>query len=460
MPLPPDLLLAATDGEGRIVFVLGAGCSVEPPTSLPLSHICSRDAHRRLVNDGVIPDGACAEPDNLEAVADLVVDTTHSKAALVSRLPRQQFRFASPNRGHDVLAALMGERIIRAVLTTNFDLAIEHAIAKAGVPHITVIDGPRDHRYLGNSSVIYLHRSANAPDEEWILTSAEVQEGWDNAWNEILANTVLAAPAVVFIGMGTPVGVLLANIQRIRTAMPDANTVFQVDPNPREESSAYEVLQPKESNYIHATWISFAMELGDRVNHSHITELADACTALASDNNWDDVDVQPVMNRLTDAGLLEFGSARARWFLEDCEYLAWRSIRATWVAELAIALERVRLEFTADIVFSRDGTVRVSKGGREVGVLGYLHARASKRLPQVLSEISVRQNHMDGQQQSADVFVVAGLEGPVPDRVSTPVNIVAQPSAVDVVAPTATPAWVSVDKIRDEPHVLREVFKL
>ena len=459
MPLPPDLLLAATEGQGRVVFVMGAGCSVEPPTSLPLAHICSRNAYRRLVDDGVIRDSDCADPGNLEAVADVVVEKTQSKAALVSRLPRQQFRLASPNRGHDVLAALMGERVIRAALTTNFDLAINNALAKVGVPGVTVIDGQKDHRDLGNTSVIYLHRSANAPDEEWILTSAEVQEGWDHAWNTIVANTVLAAPAVVFIGMGTLVGVLLDNIRRVRTAIPDADSVFQVDPSRPEDSDTFNVLQPKESNYIQATWISFATELGDRVNRDHITQLAAACEALASVNNWGDIDVQPVMDCLAAAGLLEFGSARARWFLEDCEYLSWHTIEATWIAELAIVLAITRLVLAADITLSKDGTVRFSKDGREIGALGYLHAKASKRWGHLISESSVRRSQMDGQQESADAFVVAGIEGPQPSQISTPPDIVAQPDAVDVVAPTATPIWVSVDKLREEPHLLRQVFR-
>ena len=52
-PLPSAILHAiSSDGGGRIVLVLGAGCSVEEPTDLPLSGDLSEDCHRRLCADG------------------------------------------------------------------------------------------------------------------------------------------------------------------------------------------------------------------------------------------------------------------------------------------------------------------------------------------------------------------------------------------------------------------------
>ena len=459
MSLPPQLLRAATEGEGRVVFVLGAGCSVEPPTSLPLAHDCSRAAHQRLVDDGVIAEGACADPDSLEDVADLVVATTGSKSDLVSRLPRQKFLLATPNKGHDVLAALMAERIVRAALTINFDLAINTALANAGIDDVTTIDGAGDHEDLGNASVIYLHRSAHAPDEVWVLTSDEVHKGWEDEWNRMLAGAVLTAPAVVFIGMGTLVGVLLASARRVREAVPHADSVFQVDPVPREESRAFEVLRPEEDNYIQMGWISFAVELGDRVNQHHLSELVASCEALASDNDWGEIDVQHVKDGLAAAGLLAFGSARARWFLADGEYLAWRKVRPTWVAELVIALEKSRVELAAEIVLSNDGTILFSKDDRTLGALGYLHGQASMRWSQLHSEMAHRQEHMDNQQETARAFVVAGVEGRQPDQFSTPNDIVAQSEPVDVMAPVADPQWLTVDQLREEPELLRRAFE-
>ena len=443
-----------------MVFVLGAGCSVEPPTSLPLAPECSLAAHQRLVDDGVIAEGACADPSSLEDVADLVVATTGSKSDLVSRLPRQRFRLATPNRGHDILAALMDERIVRAALTTNFDFAINAALAKAGIDDVTLIDGADDHQDLGNASVIYLHRSAYAPEEEWVLTSDEVHKGWENAWNEMLAGAVLTAPAVVFIGMGTLVGVLLASATRVREAVPDARSVFQVDLMPREESKAFEVLRPEADNYIQMGWIAFAEELGERVNQQHLLELVASCEVLVSGNDWGDIDVQQIKDGLAAGGLLAFGSARARWFLEDGDYLAWRRIRPAWIAEFVIALEKSRIELAAEIGLAGDGTVAFTKDGRALGALGYLHGQSSMRWSQLHSELSHRQQRMGNQQETAEAFVVAGVEGLQPAQFSTPNDIVAQSEPVDVMAPIADPRWLTVDQLREEPELLRQAFEL
>ena len=41
----------------------------------------------------------CAQPDNLEAVVDLVLDGRGTKKDIVTRLPRDDFRRARPNLG-------------------------------------------------------------------------------------------------------------------------------------------------------------------------------------------------------------------------------------------------------------------------------------------------------------------------------------------------------------------------
>ena len=71
MPLPSDLLEAiSSTGGGRVALVIGAGCSLEEPTGLPLSREVSREIHRMLVADGILDHGECADPDDLSAVTD------------------------------------------------------------------------------------------------------------------------------------------------------------------------------------------------------------------------------------------------------------------------------------------------------------------------------------------------------------------------------------------------------
>ena len=76
------------------------------------------------------------------------------------------------------------------------------------------------------------------------------------------------------------------------------------------------------------------------------------------------------------------------------------------------------------------------------------------------SELSHRQAHMDDQQESAQAFVVAGVEGRQPESI-----LYAERrrwhsrSRVDVMAPVADPQWLSVDQLREKPELLRQAFE-
>jgi hypothetical protein len=87
MPLPSELLQAVSSpGGGRMALVLGAGCSVEHPTGIQVSTICSLEIHRLLVADGILEDDECAKPEDLSAVADAVFKKHGSQRAVVERL--------------------------------------------------------------------------------------------------------------------------------------------------------------------------------------------------------------------------------------------------------------------------------------------------------------------------------------------------------------------------------------
>src|SRR5438270_5679 len=74
-PVPPDLLAAiASPGGGRLVLVLGAGCSLEEPTGLPLAGDLSSECHRRLVDDAILGRDAVRDARDLSEVAQAVFD--------------------------------------------------------------------------------------------------------------------------------------------------------------------------------------------------------------------------------------------------------------------------------------------------------------------------------------------------------------------------------------------------
>src|SRR5437763_565791 len=114
MALPPQLLQAvASPGGGKIALVLGAGCSVEPPTHIPMARDCSREVHRHLVDDGVLQNGDCADPADLSLVADVVFAKTGSQRHVVERLGAlYDLKLATPNHGYLNAAAMLCEGAI------------------------------------------------------------------------------------------------------------------------------------------------------------------------------------------------------------------------------------------------------------------------------------------------------------------------------------------------------------
>lgn len=220
MPLPQELLAAVVaEGGGRVALVLGAGCSVEEPTGLPLAADCAEDAHRRLVADAVLADGECPDTRDLSGVADVVHSKTGSQVGLVQRLPVLSFRNASPNEGHMIACALLLEHAIGAVLTLNFDHALSHALAALGAGgEIAVISAPAHLDQLGTANVIHLHGDADSPPDSWILRTIQLDVAWVDGWQELVATRIITLPVVVFAGLGSPAAVLVESVSRIRVA--------------------------------------------------------------------------------------------------------------------------------------------------------------------------------------------------------------------------------------------------
>src|SRR5437868_945848 len=107
--LPPELLQAVSSaGGGKIALVLGAGCSVEAPTSIPVSSVCSAEIHRRLLADGVLEANECGSPEDLSAVADAVFHKRNSQRDVVDLL-RDEYglKLATPNEGYWIAGALL-----------------------------------------------------------------------------------------------------------------------------------------------------------------------------------------------------------------------------------------------------------------------------------------------------------------------------------------------------------------
>ena len=312
---------------------------MEAPTALPSSRACSEEAHRQLRLDGVLAED-CAAPGDLSAVADAVFLATNSQAGLVDRMPRQKFRSAAPNDGHVLAAALLREHAIGAVLTLNFDLAFSTALANVGCRgDVTIVNGPEDHSQLTPFSLVYLHRTANADPDKWILRTAALDTEWQGRWEEVVAQRLLSSPVIVFAGLGTPAGVLVKTVARIRTSIPaNGVEVFQADIVPQGASAYAAALSLSAGAYVQLGWVAFMRLLALRVVAEFRHEIEQVSVKMVHDESWATQDVVGVFDRLKFGDLLRLGRARAAWMLAATRYLPAHEVVIEWMADLLLAV--------------------------------------------------------------------------------------------------------------------------
>ena len=450
MSLPVDLLHAiAADGGGRVVLVLGAGASVERPTGLPLASQCAQKAHRDLLADGVLSEGQCASPDDLSLLADTVADVTGGQSELVERLPVAQFRSAEPNDGSLIAAALLREQAVACVLTLNFDLSMSTALAQIGAGNVAIVPGPEAHHHLGTTNLIYLHRNVDADPESWVLRTAALDEEWRNRWEEVVAQKVIAGSVTVFAGLGSPAAVLVESTRRIREALPNGTTIFQVDPGEKTESGFSAALGIQNDDYLQMTWCEFATELGARLVTKHQHELSDACEAMIEAEGWDDEDSQDLCRRIAGLGLVDLGKLRARWTLDSALYAPSGGSDVELIVDLLLGIGVLERATGTTAVFDADGVVELHREGSTVGSVIVASGRGVKRWFTLEAEIGQHEHRRRSRPRPPAVALVGGVQGAPTAPVAPPVDIATESDEQSIVTGGESGlTLVSVDDLR------------
>ena len=348
MTLPSSLLAAISSrGGGKVALILGAGCSFESPTQLPLAGKCSEEAHRKLVADGLIESGECTEPWDLSALADLVKRKSKgSQRELVSRLPTREFRNATPNIGHKIAAVLMLEGAISSVVTLNFDLALSHAVSAMGArSEISIINGPDQHGQLGKSNVVYLHRSIEADPDELILTTEALEEAWVDGWEQWVAQWAMSAPVTVFAGLGSSCGVLRHTATKLRAALGPNVQLLLANPGDPKHSHFASEMDIDGEDYVMLGWTDFMRELGSRFHVEVIAQVRQSCEELSLREGWTEEksrrpleDLDSLVDAVSEFDLLAFGRLRAAWLLNELPYPKLESSHLNSIADLLLGV--------------------------------------------------------------------------------------------------------------------------
>jgi hypothetical protein len=410
------------------------------------------------------------EPRDLSALADLVKSKHEGKQAeLVSRLPRTEFKNASPNEGHRIAAALMVEGAIWNVVTLNFDLALSHALSEIGAgAAVAIVNGPEQHQQLGRSNVVYLHRNIDADPEELILTKQALDNAWVDKWEEWVAKWALAAPVTVFAGLGSSCGVLRHSAERLRQALGNKVQLLLANPEDRTKSRFAQELQIEDADYVQLGWVSFMRELGGRYHLETVARIQEACEALSRREGWIDrstgcprEDVTGLARSIAGLDMLSFGTIRAAWLLDSRAYPKLETGHLSSIADLLLALGYIgrhsggsaRIESDGHVIFARD-TVP------EIRIRLVDGSSASYRWLSLETDLRRYDEHGCLGRVTANRVLACGVTGRKPEKATPPKSITdAGANDNSIVDGGSAYSFWDVDEIRRDALVLQDMLR-
>jgi hypothetical protein len=447
-----------------VALIVGAGCSCEPPTNLPLSRACALEVHSRLVNDGILQAGDCPQPEDLAAVADAVLARHRPQREVVIRMPTQAFQTARPNDGYRHVCALLSEHAIKFVVTLNYDLAIVTALYDVQSRHeICIVLGPQSHDQLGMVNIIFLHGSAHETNpDNWIIRTDQLAKAWRDAWQEVMINHVVASPAVVFAGLGTLVPSVSEITRRISACLNAGHQKYQVDTSSYERSALAQSISIKRENFIQLGWCEFMQQLSTRVAIDQMEALQREYAEFVAENGLAEVNAAAgLFASLRGKDLMELGHIRGYWLMQTSGYLKRDLMQQRHLADLLHGIAVVSEELSCACHFYGDGNCLLEKDGTVLCVLVPVSGLGHRRFAALERTLARLERSAKERAISRPVIcLLAGVQG---DRrsITAPEDITVDLEADDIVQGTSLPPYhVDVEEIRLNPEALREVLGL
>jgi hypothetical protein len=283
------LALAQLGRDNRLVVCAGAGLSRAAPSDLPDGRALARDLHQRLrvLFPGLLDSVA---QDDLLAVADALASEAGG-LSLLQRLACDAAGFTSavPNEGHELLALLILEGAVVALLT-NWDDCIERA---ARTERLQVVVTDEDRLLVHGARVFKIHGCATKPDSV-LISSAQLAAPPRWASSDFASH--VGSCSVVFVGLGDVASYAELRISQLVTDVGDPTHLHVVSPTIKSawNSTAWAKLVPSllDENKVQETanvfldrlaraWVQLmAMDLIAHAQGSGLPNLVDATTRL------------------------------------------------------------------------------------------------------------------------------------------------------------------------------------
>jgi len=443
--IPAELLQSlAAPGGGQVALVIGAGCSVDHPTSIPLAGDLAEEVERQLVLNGRLQADQCPNPRDLAALASLVFQICNNQVELVRCFPIQRMRLARANLGYKLLVALMAEGAISHVLSLNFDLAIQNAAAELGIEIATIASA--NEPVPIRAALVQLHGNVNGEPDDLVLRTEVMDEEWIGQWHQVVAQQVLAAPTVLFAGLGSPAPVLTATVAMIQRALGGDKALYQADIVPLAQSGFAAELEIPEERYIQGSWDAVVTRLAERIAAQQVDSLSRSGCALLMENQHGEADLQRFTNiaaKLAGQSLLTLGKMRAFADLDrDKLYRAHNVRDDEFMSEPMLRLVQVAERFGLDAAPTAAGTWALRQNGQTVAQIVLATGGGVRRMAAVETRAkTICATIADNALMPVDVVLIGGLIDVEPSF--DHVDLIADEKLDDIIGGLATPLLVS-----------------
>jgi len=220
--------LVAALNSGRLVPFLGAGVSMIAPTSLPSA---------QQLADQLTAGGYGSAGDDLEQVAE-VCSARGGWQLFAQAISDVDWRARKPNTCHRVIAELASEGLISAVMTTNWDMALENALTGTEVMH-TCVSRPQDLAVASPRAVkvVKLHGCIETPENIRAKRSEVDAEAWATDWAAEVFAVMLRSTSILYAGYSGASRATTRTIQRISEDDKRVASDWVVGRKPREEAA-------------------------------------------------------------------------------------------------------------------------------------------------------------------------------------------------------------------------------